>query len=109
MTCDRGEVKDYGGGRFGFRIPDEPRGGLNFAQAMQIVLDGGRVRRKEWHRPAYIRRAKFDRAALATSSMEDKAGEMIMLVMRLGQIGPYPPSHCDMLATDWYEVLQEIK
>lgn len=62
---------------------------LNFAEAMQAVLNGKRARRSDWNRPAYVE--------LQTR------GDMpfIAMVMKNGVVGPYPPSHCDMLSKDW--------
>lgn len=66
---------------------------MNFAEAMQHVLDGGFARRANWNRPAYIRRTD----SLAFS----RAFEWIAMVMKDKTFGPYTPSNCDMLATDW--------
>lgn len=61
----------------------------SFAWAMVIVLSGGRVRRLDWNRPHYI-------------EIQNRDGmKFIAMVMRDGTVGPYPPSHCDMLADDW--------
>lgn len=75
---------------------------FNFAQAMQIVLDGGYVRRRDWNRPSHIRRQSY--MTISNHGGGGGAGrspEMIVMAMKDGTFGPYTPSHCDMLADDW--------
>lgn len=62
----------------------------SFSWAMAVVLSGGKVRREDWNRPAYIE--------------QQLRGGMpfVAMVMQDGTVGPYSPSHCDMLADDWY-------
>lgn len=64
----------------------------NFADAMTVVLYGGKARRKDWNRPSHI------------EVMEYGGMEFLAMIMKNGTIGPYPPSHCDMLAYDWEEL-----
>jgi hypothetical protein len=64
----------------------------DFARAMEIILDNRRVRRADWHRPHYV-------------GLRDFGGiTMVAMIMKNGVMGPYTPSHCDMLANDWQEV-----
>lgn len=66
---------------------------MNFAEAMAVVLKNGRVRRQDWNRPSHVEKQIRDDMPF------------IAMVMKNGVVGPYPPSHCDMLAEDWYEIL----
>lgn len=65
---------------------------MNFAQCFQLILDGKKVRRGDWHRPSHIELKEIDNMKFP------------VMVMKNGVIGFYSPSNCDMLAEDWYEV-----
>lgn len=62
-----------------------------FAAAMRSVLTGGRARREDWNRPSHIERRRIDGLSNPT----------IVMVMKDGSVGPYTPSGCDMVASDW--------
>lgn len=65
---------------------------MNYPTAMAMVLDGSRLCRDDFRRVDYI--------ALETH------GEIEMIVIRMkdGTIGPYSPSNCDRLSSDWRKV-----
>lgn len=64
----------------------------NFSEAMGIVLSGGKARRKDWNMPSHV------------EVLQKENMHFVAMVMKNGIVGPYPPSHCDMLALDWDEV-----
>lgn len=70
----------------------------NFDVAMSVILNGGAARRREWSRPAYVKKER---------RVEGMTLPLIVMVMRDGTVGPYTPSGCDMVAGDWVEVLVE--
>lgn len=65
---------------------------MGFPEAMRIVLEGGRVRRDDWHRPAYV--------SVINPVWSDRGGFLCM-TMKNGVVGPWTPSHCDFFADDW--------
>jgi hypothetical protein len=75
---------------------------MNFGEAMLWLLQGARVRRKDWNRPAYI-----DKITLKSELSERKIGQdvycfsQIVMVMKNGKVNAYTPSQCDMNADDW--------
>lgn len=62
-----------------------------FDAAMQAVLCGGRASRRDWNRPSHIE----------MRVVEGFSNGVIVMVMRDGTVGPYTPSGCDMVASDW--------
>jgi len=66
---------------------------FNFGLAMSIVLSGGRVRRADWRRPAYIELLTFGGNITA-----------VCVIMRDDTMNTYTPSQCDMLGNDWYKI-----
>jgi hypothetical protein len=69
----------------------------NFSRAMFSVLHGGRMRRSDWHRPAYIEIQIHGRITA------------VVMVMNDGSLNAYTPSQCDMLARDWGIVVNTSK
>lgn len=64
---------------------------MDFAWAMEAMLAGHRLRRVDWNRPAYVEVREVD------------GMRFVAMVMKDGRVGPYTPSHCDMLSRDWTE------
>lgn len=75
-------------------VSDGSQSGAAFDAAIGRCLSGARVRRNDWSRPAYI-------------EIQQRDGmDFVAMVMKNGVVGPYSPSHCDMLASDWTEVTE---
>jgi hypothetical protein len=66
---------------------------FNFGVAMSVVLTGGRCRRADWNRPAYVELQTYGGGITA-----------IHMIMRDGRVNAYSPSQCDMLGNDWYKL-----
>ena len=66
---------------------------MNFQSAMSLLITNGkRVRRADWKRTNHIR-------------TELMGGVVMAIVVRNdGAVGPWVPTHCDMMAGDWEEV-----
>lgn len=69
---------------------------MHFGTAMSLVLEGKKVRRADWNRPSHIERIYYVRKM---------TNPIIAMVMRDVVVGPYTPSGCDMVATDWHECI----
>ena len=65
---------------------------MSFGVAMTNLLQGARVRRKDWNRPRYIE----------LRQIVGLTNPIVVMVMADGTVGPYTPSGCDMVASDWY-------
>jgi hypothetical protein len=73
---------------------------MSFAQAMEQVMFGYKVRRADWHHPAFIHRTVVTEG----TSGVGKCFSQIAMTMNDGSMNAYSPSQGDMFAYDWHVV-----
>ena len=69
---------------------------MNFSQAMEHLLAGYAMRRRDWGRTLYVNRG--------TAIVINDYVEVLMITMKSGDIGVYTPTQCDIFGNDWEQV-----
>ena len=69
---------------------------MNFSQAMEHLLAGHPLRRRDWGRTLYVNRG--------TAVLINDYVDVLMITMNNGDIGVYTPTQCDLFGNDWEQV-----